>query len=63
MMWIIYDIEGTPLGFLNEDCMKHTSIPELLMGEGDCLILPVNPIPDDEQEKLFDEQWKRRHKK
>jgi len=63
MMWIIYDIEGTPIGILNENAIKHTTIPELLMGEGDCLILPINPLTEEETEKAFHEQWERRHKK
>ena len=62
MMWLIYDSDGQLVGTLNENAMKYTSIPEML--ERDFLIIPVKELlSEEEQEKLWNEQLKRRHGK
>lgn len=55
-MWIIYDSEGTPIGTLNADGFYHTIVPELLEGEGCCVLLPINKLNDDEIEKIVEER-------
>jgi len=62
MMWLIYDTDGSLVGTLNENAMKYTSLPEML--ERDFLIIPVKELlSEEEQEKLWDEQIKRRYEK